>query len=51
MGSQRKTPLWAQPLDRGPLIAVQGITTLSLIIALPFGSWLTHQHIDRVRQS
>lgn len=28
-------------------MAVQAITTLSLVIALPFGAWLTHQHIDR----
>lgn len=34
-------------LDKGPLMAVQAITTLSLVIALPFGAWLTHQHIDR----
>lgn len=27
-------------------MAVQAITTLSLVIALPFGTWLTHQHID-----
>jgi drug/metabolite transporter (DMT)-like permease len=39
--------LQAIALDKGPLMAVQAITTLSLVIALPFGAWLTHQHIDR----
>jgi drug/metabolite transporter (DMT)-like permease len=39
--------LQAVALDKGPLMAVQAITTLSLVIALPFGWWLTHQHIDR----
>ena len=39
--------LQAVALDLGPLMAVQAITTLSLVIALPFGAWLTHQHIDR----
>ena len=39
--------LQAVALDKGPLMAVQAITTLSLVIALPFGAWLTHQHIDR----
>src|ERR1700683_1499082 len=39
--------LQAVALDLGPLMAVQAITTLSLFIALPFGAWLTHQHIDR----
>jgi len=39
--------LQAVALDQGPLMAVQAITTLSLVIALPFGAWLTHQHIDR----
>ena len=39
--------LQAMALDKGTLMAVQAITTLSLVIALPFGSWLTHQHIDR----
>ena len=37
----------AVALDKGPLMAVQAITTLSLVITLPFGRWLTHQHIDR----
>ena len=37
----------AVALDKGPLMEVQAITTLSLVIALPFGWWLTHQHIDR----
>lgn len=39
--------LQAVALDKGPLMAVQAITTLSLVIALPFGAWLTGQHIDR----
>jgi drug/metabolite transporter (DMT)-like permease len=39
--------LQAVALDLGPLMAVQAITTLSLVIALPFGAWLTHQLIDR----
>ncbi len=39
--------LQAVALDKGPLMAVQAITTLSLVIALPFGAWLTHQRIDR----
>jgi hypothetical protein len=40
--------LQAIALDRGPLMAVQAITTLSLVIALPIGAWLTDQHIDRI---
>jgi uncharacterized membrane protein len=39
--------LQAVALDLGPLMAVQAITTLSVVFALPFGAWLTHQHIDR----
>ncbi len=39
--------LQAVALDKGPLMTVQAITTLSLVIALPFGAWLTHQRIDR----
>jgi drug/metabolite transporter (DMT)-like permease len=39
--------LQAVALDKGPLMAVQAITTLSLVIALPFGWWLTRQHIYR----
>jgi drug/metabolite transporter (DMT)-like permease len=39
--------LQAVALDLGPLMVVQAITTLSLVIALPLGAWLTHQHIDR----
>ena len=39
--------LQAVALDKGPLMTVQAITTLSLVIALPFGWWLTGQHIDR----
>lgn len=40
--------LQAIALDKGPLMAVQAITTLSLVIALPIGVWLTDQHIDHV---
>jgi drug/metabolite transporter (DMT)-like permease len=40
--------LQAVALDLGPLMTVQALTTLSLVIALPFGAWLTHQHIDRM---
>jgi uncharacterized membrane protein len=39
--------LQAVALDLGPLMAVQAITTLSLVIALPFGAGFTRQHIDR----
>jgi len=39
--------LQAVALAKGPLMVVQAITTLNLVIALPFGAWLTHQHIDR----
>jgi len=39
--------LQAAALDKGPLMVVQAITTLNLVIALPLGAWLTHQHIDR----
>ncbi len=40
--------LQAVALDKGPLMALQAITTPSLVVALPFGTWLTHQHIDRI---
>lgn len=39
--------LQAAALDRGPLVVVQSLTTLSLVIALPFGAWLTGQRITR----
>jgi drug/metabolite transporter (DMT)-like permease len=32
-------------LRTGPLAAVQAVTTLSLVIALPFGVWLTNQQV------
>jgi drug/metabolite transporter (DMT)-like permease len=35
----------AMALDRGSLLVVQSLTALSLVIALPFGMWFTHQHI------
>jgi drug/metabolite transporter (DMT)-like permease len=35
----------AVALDKGPLVLVQSITTLSLVIALPLGAWLTSQVI------
>jgi drug/metabolite transporter (DMT)-like permease len=34
-------------LDRGALTVVQPIITLSLVFALPFGAWLSAQHIGR----
>jgi drug/metabolite transporter (DMT)-like permease len=37
--------LQAAALDRGPLVVVQAITTLSLVIALPTGVWLTDQRV------
>jgi drug/metabolite transporter (DMT)-like permease len=37
----------AMALDRASLLVVQSLTALSLVIALPFGMWLTHQHIGR----
>jgi hypothetical protein len=39
--------LQAAALDRGPLVVVQAITTLSLVIALPLGAKLTNQHVGR----
>jgi drug/metabolite transporter (DMT)-like permease len=37
--------LQAVALHDGSLVLVQVLTTLSLVIALPFGAWLTDQHI------
>ena len=39
--------LQAAALDRGSLVVVQSLTTLSLVFALPLGVWLTDQHIGR----
>jgi drug/metabolite transporter (DMT)-like permease len=39
--------LQAAALDRGPLVAVQALTTLSLVIALPLGVRLTNQRVGR----
>jgi drug/metabolite transporter (DMT)-like permease len=39
--------LQAAALDRGPLIVVQALTTLSLVLALPLGVRLTAQHVGR----
>ncbi len=39
--------LQAAALDRGPLVLVQSITTLSLVMALPLGVRLTNQHVGR----
>jgi drug/metabolite transporter (DMT)-like permease len=39
--------LQAAALDRGSLVVVQSLTTLSLVFALPLGVWLTEQHIGR----
>jgi uncharacterized membrane protein len=37
--------LQAVALDKGSIIVVQSITMLSLVIALPFGAWVTDQRI------
>jgi drug/metabolite transporter (DMT)-like permease len=39
--------LQAAALDRGPLVVVQSLTTLSLVIALPLGVRLTDQRVGR----
>jgi drug/metabolite transporter (DMT)-like permease len=39
--------LQAVALDKAPLMVVQAITSLSLVIALPIGIWLTGQQVDR----
>jgi drug/metabolite transporter (DMT)-like permease len=39
--------LQAMALDRAALVVVQSITALSLVLALPFGMKLTHQHVGR----
>jgi len=39
--------LQAAALDRGSLIVVQSLTTLSLVIALPLGVRFTDQHVGR----
>jgi drug/metabolite transporter (DMT)-like permease len=39
--------LQAAALDRGPLVVVQALTTLSLVIALPIGVRLTDQPVGR----
>lgn len=39
--------LQALALHEGSFVAVQMLTTLSLVIALPFGAWLTKQPITR----
>ncbi len=39
--------LQAVALDKAPLMVVQAITSLSLVIALPVGIWLTGQQVDR----
>jgi drug/metabolite transporter (DMT)-like permease len=39
--------LQAAALDRGPLVVVQAITTLSLVIALPLGVKFTNQRVGR----
>ena len=38
--------LQAVALDKGPLSVVQSITTISIVIALPFGVWLTDQKLS-----
>jgi drug/metabolite transporter (DMT)-like permease len=39
--------LQAAALDRGSLVVVQSICTLSLVFALPLGMRITHQHVGR----
>lgn len=39
--------LQAAALDRGELFLVQPIISLQVVIALPFGIWLTHQRVGR----
>jgi hypothetical protein len=39
--------LQALALDRGSLVVVQSLCTLSLVFALPFGVWLTRQRVGR----
>jgi drug/metabolite transporter (DMT)-like permease len=39
--------LQAAALNHGPLVVVQSITTLSLVIALPLGTRVTHQRVGR----
>jgi drug/metabolite transporter (DMT)-like permease len=39
--------LQAMALDRASLVVVQSLVSLSLVIALPLGGWLTDQHIGR----
>src|SRR5215469_1013798 len=39
--------LQAMALDRASLVAVQSLVSLSLVIALPLGCWLTNQHVGR----
>ena len=38
--------LQAAALDRGALVIVQALTSLSLVIALPLGGWITSQDIS-----
>ena len=38
--------LQAAALDRGALVVVQALTSLSLVIALPLGAWITSQEIS-----
>src|SRR6516162_854806 len=39
--------LQAMALDRASLVVVQSITALSLVLALPLGIKITHQHVGR----
>lgn len=39
--------LQALALARGTLVVVQSLCALSLVFALPAGTWLTDQHVDR----
>ena len=50
VGAASQTVGWilqAAALDRAPLVVVQAISALSLVIALPFGIWLTNQRIGK----
>lgn len=39
--------LQAAALDRGSLVQVQALTTMSLVIALPLGARMTDQQVSR----
>jgi hypothetical protein len=50
IGSSLQAAGWilqAAALDKGSLVVVQSLTASSLVIALPLGVRITHQHVDR----